>query len=192
MLFNDPLRQWFCENHLILLNILNLVCFIFWSYLYNNYSQFQCSSLCLSVFVLSLQPEHSNVCFWYIPPSLRALPPGPDRDARLHQVSAEQHSVFSNGQTPRLQWTHFLLQITFGCTELKKTLHQVILMRIFSLFVQVAPLIKHRMMEKGSVLIGYQPLREKVNFFRCVFSNPATQQEDVDFLLSEIVRLGED
>ena len=35
----------------------------------------------------SLQPEHSNVCFWYIPPSLSELPPGPDRNRRLHQVS---------------------------------------------------------------------------------------------------------
>uniref|UniRef100_A0A8C2X153 Glutamate decarboxylase 3 n=2 Tax=Cyclopterus lumpus TaxID=8103 RepID=A0A8C2X153_CYCLU len=85
-------------------------------------------------------PEHSNVCFWYIPPSLRGQPPGPDRDARLHQV---------------------------------------------------APRIKGRMMEKGSVMIGYQPLGDKVNFFRCVFSNPATQQEDIDFLLDEITRLGD-
>uniref|UniRef100_A0A669DPI9 Glutamate decarboxylase 1-like n=1 Tax=Oreochromis niloticus TaxID=8128 RepID=A0A669DPI9_ORENI len=86
-------------------------------------------------------PEHSNVCFWYIPPSLRSLPPGSDRDRRLHQV---------------------------------------------------APRIKGRMMEKGSVLIGYQPLGTKVNFFRCVFSNPATQQEDIDFLLDEICKLGAD
>ncbi|XP_056276501.1 glutamate decarboxylase 1 isoform X2 [Pseudoliparis swirei] len=91
--------------------------------------------------VLKNKPEHSNVCFWYIPPSLRGRPPGPDRDARLHQV---------------------------------------------------APRIKGRMMEKGSVMIGYQPLGDKVNFFRCVFSNPATQQEDIDFLLDEITRLGED
>ncbi|XP_006810050.2 glutamate decarboxylase 1-like, partial [Neolamprologus brichardi] len=35
--------------------------------------------------VFKNKPEHSNVCFWYIPPSLRSLPPGPDRDRRLHQ-----------------------------------------------------------------------------------------------------------
>ncbi|XP_035527388.1 glutamate decarboxylase 1 [Morone saxatilis] len=87
------------------------------------------------------KPEHSNVCFWYIPPSLRGLPLGTERDKRLHRV---------------------------------------------------APQIKGRMMEKGSVLIGYQPLGDKVNFFRCVFSNPATQQEDIDFLLDEIVWLGHD
>ncbi|XP_068459729.1 glutamate decarboxylase 1 isoform X2 [Clinocottus analis] len=91
--------------------------------------------------VLKNKPEHSNVCFWYIPPSLRGLTPGPDRDARLHQV---------------------------------------------------APRIKGRMMAKGSVMIGYQPLGDKVNFFRCVFSNPATQREDIDFLLDEIPELGND
>ncbi|XP_075996321.1 glutamate decarboxylase 1 [Genypterus blacodes] len=89
--------------------------------------------------VLKSKPEHSNVCFWYVPPSLRGLQPGPDRNARLHQV---------------------------------------------------APRIKARMMEKGSVLISYQPLGANVNFFRCVFSNPATQQEDIHFLLEEIAQLG--
>ncbi|KAM3605213.1 uncharacterized protein V6R79_022297 [Siganus canaliculatus] len=91
--------------------------------------------------VFKSKPEHCNVCFWYIPPSLRDLPPGPERDMRLHQV---------------------------------------------------APQVKGRMMEKGSVLIGYQPLGTKVNFFRCVFSNPAVQQQDIDFLLDEIVCLGQD
>ncbi|KAJ8337024.1 hypothetical protein SKAU_G00382440 [Synaphobranchus kaupii] len=89
--------------------------------------------------VLKNKPEHSNVCFWYIPPSLRGISPGAERDTRLHEV---------------------------------------------------APKIKAKMMEEGSVMIGYQPTREKVNFFRCVFSNPATRKEDVDFLLDEIVRLG--
>lgn len=37
------------------------------------------------------QPEHSNVCFWYVPLHLRGLLPGPDRDARLHRVSAKQN-----------------------------------------------------------------------------------------------------
>ncbi|TKS80428.1 Glutamate decarboxylase 1 [Collichthys lucidus] len=91
--------------------------------------------------VFKNKPEHCNVCFWYTPPSLRGLPPGEDRDTRLHQV---------------------------------------------------APQIKGRMMEKGSVLIGYQPLGAKVNFFRCVFSNPATQHDDIDFLLEEIIWLSHD
>lgn len=91
--------------------------------------------------VFRSKPEHSNVCFWYLPPSLKHLPQGPERNRRLHEV---------------------------------------------------APKIKAKMMEHGMTMIGYQPLGSNVNFFRCVFSNPATQFEDVDFLLDEIVRLGQD
>lgn len=63
---------------------------------------------------------------------------------------------------------------------------------LITMSLQVAPQIKARMMEKGSTMIGYQPLGAKVNFFRCVLSNHATQHEDIDFLLDEIVRLGRD
>ncbi|KAJ8012020.1 hypothetical protein DPEC_G00064350 [Dallia pectoralis] len=91
--------------------------------------------------VFNSKPEHSNVCFWYIPPSLRNMPSGPCRNRILHQV---------------------------------------------------APKIKAQMMENGMTMIGYQPLGDKVNFFRCVISNPATQTEDVDYLLEEIARIGQD
>lgn len=55
---------------------------------------------------------------------------------------------------------------------------------------QIIPKVKAKLMEKGVVMIGYQPLGQKPNFFRCVFSNPATQKQDVDFLLDEIACLG--
>ncbi|XP_048414422.1 glutamate decarboxylase 1 isoform X1 [Stegostoma tigrinum] len=87
------------------------------------------------------KPEHTNVCFWYIPPSLRELPESAKKDNQLHQV---------------------------------------------------APKIKARMMEEGSLMVGYQPQGDKVNFFRVVFSNPATNKSDVDFLIEEITRLGKD
>lgn len=48
------------------------------------------------------------------------------------------------------------------------------------------------MMENGTMMIGYQPLGNKVNFFRNVISNPAVTREDVDFLVAEIQRLGDD
>ena len=41
-------------------------------------------------------------------------------------------------------------------------------------------------------MIGYQPLDEAVNFFRCVISNPAVSEEDIDFIVKEIERLGKD
>lgn len=55
---------------------------------------------------------------------------------------------------------------------------------------QITAKIKAKLMEKGVAMIGYQPLGDKPNFFRCVFSNPATQKHDVDFLLDEIASLG--
>uniref|UniRef100_A0A670ZUE2 Glutamate decarboxylase 1 n=1 Tax=Pseudonaja textilis TaxID=8673 RepID=A0A670ZUE2_PSETE len=91
--------------------------------------------------VFDAEPEFSNVCFWYIPPSLRHIPKGPERDKRLHQV---------------------------------------------------APKIKARIIEEGTTMVSYQPLGDNVNFFRMVFSNPATKKADVDFLLEEIERLGKD
>uniref|UniRef100_H2ZAN0 Glutamate decarboxylase n=1 Tax=Ciona savignyi TaxID=51511 RepID=H2ZAN0_CIOSA len=57
---------------------------------------------------------------------------------------------------------------------------------------KVAPLIKSRMMENGTIMIGYQPLGSKVNFFRNIVSNPAVDYDDIDFIITEIERLGRD
>uniref|UniRef100_A0A4W4HST2 Glutamate decarboxylase 1 n=1 Tax=Electrophorus electricus TaxID=8005 RepID=A0A4W4HST2_ELEEL len=86
-------------------------------------------------------PQHTNVCFWYIPPSLRGVPDSQDRRWRLHKV---------------------------------------------------APKIKAMMMECGTTMVGYQPQGDKVNFFRMVISNPAATRSDIDFLIDEIERLGQD
>uniref|UniRef100_A0A8C1BUR0 Glutamate decarboxylase 1 n=1 Tax=Cyprinus carpio carpio TaxID=630221 RepID=A0A8C1BUR0_CYPCA len=87
------------------------------------------------------KPQHTNVCFWYIPPSLRLLPDGEEKRQRLHRV---------------------------------------------------APKIKAMMMECGTTMVGYQPQGDKVNFFRMVISNPAVTRSDIDFLIDEIERLGQD
>nr|XP_061827622.1 glutamate decarboxylase 1-like [Nerophis lumbriciformis] len=87
------------------------------------------------------EPQHTNVCFWYIPPSLRSMPAGEERQQRLHKV---------------------------------------------------APKIKAMMMESGSTMVGYQPQGKKVNFFRMVISNTAATRSDIDFLVEEIERLGQD
>uniref|UniRef100_A0A8C4X958 Glutamate decarboxylase 1 n=1 Tax=Erpetoichthys calabaricus TaxID=27687 RepID=A0A8C4X958_ERPCA len=91
--------------------------------------------------VFSGEPQHTNVCFWYIPPSLRGMPDCEERRERLHRV---------------------------------------------------APKIKARMMECGTTMVGYQPQGDKVNFFRMVVSNSASTKSDIDFLIDEIERLGED
>ncbi|KAM9677254.1 glutamate decarboxylase 1-like [Dama dama] len=57
---------------------------------------------------------------------------------------------------------------------------------------KIAPKIKAQMIVEGTVMLSYQPCGDKVNFFRMVFSNPATRQTDVDYLIDEIQRLGKD
>ncbi|XP_041459026.1 glutamate decarboxylase 1-like isoform X1 [Lytechinus variegatus] len=55
---------------------------------------------------------------------------------------------------------------------------------------KVAPEIKAMMMNKGTVMVGYQPLGSKVNFFRMIVNNTASTKSDIDFMLDEIERLG--
>ncbi|XP_029102134.1 glutamate decarboxylase 2 isoform X2 [Scleropages formosus] len=87
------------------------------------------------------KPQHTNVCFWYLPPGIRYLEDKEEKMRRLHKV---------------------------------------------------APVIKARMMEYGTTMVSYQPQGDKVNFFRMVISNPAATFEDIDFLIEEIERLGQD
>lgn len=58
--------------------------------------------------------------------------------------------------------------------------------------LKVAPKIKAMMMECGTTMVGYQPQGDKVNFFRMVISNYAATKSDIDFLVEEIERLGQD
>ncbi|KAA0704948.1 Glutamate decarboxylase 2 [Triplophysa tibetana] len=87
------------------------------------------------------KPQHTNVCFWYLPPGVRCLEDKVEKMKRLHKV---------------------------------------------------APVIKARMMEYGTTMVSYQPQGDKVNFFRMVISNPAATFADIDFLIEEIERLGQD
>ena len=56
----------------------------------------------------------------------------------------------------------------------------------------MAPKIKAKMMEKGTMMVGYQPLGDLPNFFRIVLTNPCLSTEDIDFFLDETERLGEE
>ncbi|CAB1423829.1 unnamed protein product [Pleuronectes platessa] len=87
------------------------------------------------------EPEFVNVCFWYIPPSLRGKEGDADYQDRL---------------------------------------------------AKVAPVVKERMVKLGTMMVGYQPLANRVNFFRAIVFSPLISQRDMDFFLDEIERLGND
>lgn len=57
---------------------------------------------------------------------------------------------------------------------------------------QVAPVLKERMVKKGTMMIGYQPHGTRPNFFRMVVANPVLSRADIDFLLDELEHLGQD
>jgi hypothetical protein len=55
--------------------------------------------------------------------------------------------------------------------------------------------MKEKMILKGSLMIGYTPLNHKqiINFFRMVVTcHPPPTTEDMDFVIEEIERCGED
>ncbi|KAK1893540.1 Cysteine sulfinic acid decarboxylase [Dissostichus eleginoides] len=92
-------------------------------------------------FHLLWEPEFLNVCFWFIPPSMRGKEGDADYQDRL---------------------------------------------------ANVAPVIKERMIKRGTMMVGYQPLGDKVNFFRMIVLSTLVSKEDMDFFLDEIERLGND
>lgn len=57
---------------------------------------------------------------------------------------------------------------------------------------QIAPIIKARMMEAGTLMVGYQPDDRRPNFFRSIISSQAVTKQDVEFMLNEMDRLGQD
>ncbi|XP_048733038.2 cysteine sulfinic acid decarboxylase-like [Ostrea edulis] len=92
-------------------------------------------------FELVVEPECTNVCFWYIPVSMRQQKRDADWWERLGKV---------------------------------------------------APKIKEGMTKDGTMLIGYQPDGDRVNFFRMIVSNLEVVKSDMQFVIDEINRLGKD
>ncbi|XP_045508207.1 glutamate decarboxylase isoform X1 [Colias croceus] len=57
---------------------------------------------------------------------------------------------------------------------------------------KVCAKLKGRMMQAGTIMVGYQPDDRRPNFFRNIISSAAVTEKDVDFLLAEMDRLGHD
>uniref|UniRef100_A0A8C2JD89 Glutamate decarboxylase 1 n=1 Tax=Cyprinus carpio TaxID=7962 RepID=A0A8C2JD89_CYPCA len=131
----DIFKFWLMWKSKVCVHIHEIRTSAFDNVLLMNQSNAECKNL------IVWMPQHTNVCFWYIPPNLRLLPDGEEKRQRLHRV---------------------------------------------------APKIKAMMMECGTTMVGYQPQGDKVNFFRMVISNPAVTRSDIDFLIDEIERLGQD
>lgn len=61
----------------------------------------------------------------------------------------------------------------------------------FFIILKVAPRLKEIMTRRGSLMIGYQPLRQKPNFFRFVVQNSGLDINDVNYVLEELERMGQ-
>ena len=83
-----------------------------------------------------------------------------------------------------LAQSYFLLLLSWS--------YSVLIELIQNYIFKVTATIKSRMMTEGSIMISYQPLGEFPNFFRSIISNQAVQEEDIDFMLETIERLGHD
>ncbi|XP_071824905.1 glutamate decarboxylase 2-like [Apostichopus japonicus] len=88
-----------------------------------------------------MQPECTNVCFWYIPPSLRNLPDGPELFDKLHKF---------------------------------------------------APLLKQEMMTSGVMMMAYQPVKDKVNFWQMIFSNSEFTHQHLVKMIDLFERLAQE
>lgn len=122
------------------------------------------------------QPEFINLCFWFVPPSLRGREGSPDYWPRLGKVSARAGCSAPPKKPPN---STIPPQLQPHGDRVSPT-------------AQVAPAIKERMMRKGSMMVGYQPHGARVNFFRQIVTNPTVTKDDLDFFLDEIERLGQD
>ncbi|XP_077292017.1 glutamate decarboxylase [Arctopsyche grandis] len=57
---------------------------------------------------------------------------------------------------------------------------------------KICPILKGRMMQSGTLMVGYQPDDRRPNFFRNIISSAAVTEKDIDFMLNELDRLGQD
>lgn len=57
---------------------------------------------------------------------------------------------------------------------------------------KIAPVLKERMIMAGTMMVGYSPVKGMGNFLRMVVAGfPAAEHKDMDFVLDELQRLGE-
>lgn len=57
---------------------------------------------------------------------------------------------------------------------------------------KLCPIIKGKMMMAGTTMLAYQSDEERPNYFRNIISSTSPNEKDIDFMLGEIDRLGQD
>lgn len=57
---------------------------------------------------------------------------------------------------------------------------------------KLCPQIKIKIMKAGSTMLAYQRDGKRPNFFRCIISSASATEKDLDFLLAELDRVGQD
>lgn len=61
----------------------------------SSYSGFNFNTVCVWQFMPLIscvfpQPQHTNVCFWYLPPGIRYMEDKEERKKRLHKVGEQR------------------------------------------------------------------------------------------------------
>ncbi|MBZ3872741.1 Cysteine sulfinic acid decarboxylase [Sciurus carolinensis] len=154
-------------------------------------------------FELVMEPEFVNVCFWFVPPSLRGKQASPDYSERLSQVGFLWLWVTQVRELmqlvrfcpllpiPDMSGPGTSLLLLMGVRQLEDNTNLSFVVGVV-IRSKVAPVLKERMVKEGSMMIGYQPHGSRGNFFRMVVANPTLTCADIDFLLNELERLGQD
>jgi glutamate/tyrosine decarboxylase-like PLP-dependent enzyme len=120
-----------------------------------------------SSFELVADPMFTNVCFWFVPPTLR------DRWAQMLEPDDAQYA---------------------GAAGTRPTPLQSLDPELFKALDEATSEIYARMQQRGTMLVNFNPLPDHglPRFFRIVFNSPRVATTDVEFVLDEIERLGAD
>ncbi len=114
-------------------------------------------------------------------------------------ASGSFHPVWEGRRTVRITRKGYQRSALFKCRMINNMTenwiieHRMIAANVMSnIRHQVAPDIKERMMKRGTMMVGYQPMDGHVNFFRMVVVSPLLTTKNMDFFLDEIEELGKD
>jgi hypothetical protein len=77
-------------------------------------------------FRLVMEPEYTNVCFWYIPPSLRDMADGPEFWRNVHAVSQRRTSpsLYRTRSSPFLWCSSTLTEALSSITQQQQNTNQ--------------------------------------------------------------------